>query len=67
MADIIAFPAHRSAGASKEIPVQKHPADILFFTGVRIERHVEEVVPARVVARRPTPSPERSTPRRRRS
>lgn len=67
MADIIAFPAARITGASDGIPAQKHPADILFFTGVRIERHAEETAPARRVAKRPAPSPERSTPRRRRN
>lgn len=67
MADIIAFPARRTAGRSKGAPEQMRPADILFFTGVRIERHAEEPAPARIVARRPAPSPERSTPRRRRN
>jgi hypothetical protein len=72
LADIIAFPARTLAGTSHGTPEQKHPAEILFFTGVRIERHADDVMaaepaPERSPAKRPAPSPERSTPRRRRS
>jgi hypothetical protein len=67
LADIIAFPAARITGTPHGTPEQKCPADILFFTGVRIERHAEEHTAAKPVTKRPAPSPERSTPRRRRN
>lgn len=67
MAYIIAFPATRITGKSAGAPDQAHPADILFFTGVRIERHGEEAAPIRPATKRPAPSPERSTPRCRRN
>ena len=67
MADIIAFPARRTPGVAAATPTNQRPVEILFFTGVRIERHVDEAAPARDAAKRSALTPERSTPRRRRS
>lgn len=67
MATIIAFPARRMPGPTTETPAASRPAEILFFTGVRIERHAEEAPRAKRTAKRPALASARSTPRRRRN
>jgi hypothetical protein len=67
LSDVIAFPARRNMGTSHATLDQKRSAEILFFTGVRIERHVEDSTPVRPSTKRPAPSRERTAPRRRRN
>ncbi len=67
-ATVIAFPGCAAPSAGR-VPRRAEPAQILFFTGVRIERHTDESVEIAASPRRKGGSalPSRPSRQRRRS